>query len=79
MQLAVRSLVERAVVEMSANLYGMPGPQACLTSDPLGAATTGLTGGYVPAYDNLGTNNARTREEPSRWNSRRDADVRGRY
>ena len=61
------------------NLYGMPGPQACLTSDPLGAATTGLSGGYVPAYDNLGTNNARTREEPSRWNSRRDADVRGRY
>jgi curli biogenesis system outer membrane secretion channel CsgG len=79
MQLAVRSLVERAVVEMTANLYGMPGPQGCLTSDPLGGATVGLTGGYVPAYNNLGTNNGQTREDPSRWNARRDSAVRGRY
>ncbi|MFN3511406.1 MAG: holdfast anchoring protein HfaB [Phenylobacterium sp.] len=78
MQLAVRSLVERAVVEMTANLYGMPGPQGCLTSDPLGG-TVGLTGGYVPAYDNLGTNNGQTRADPSRWNARRDSAVRGRY
>jgi curli production assembly/transport component CsgG/holdfast attachment protein HfaB len=79
MQLAVRSLVERAVVEMTANLYGMPGPQGCLASDPLAAGTVGLTGAYVPAYNNLGTNNAQTREDPSRWNDRRDRDVRGRY
>lgn len=79
MQLAVRSLVERAVVEMTANLYGMPGPQGCLTSDPLEGSTVGLTGGYVPAYNNLGTNNGQTREDPSRWSSRRDSAVRGRY
>ena len=79
MQLAVRSLVERAVVEMTANLYGMPGPQSCLASDPLGAGTVGLTGGYVPAYNNLGTNNGQTRADPSRWNARRDSAVRGRY
>ena len=79
MQLAVRSLVERAVVEMTANLYGMPGPQPCLSSDPLGGGTVGLTGAYVPAYNNLGTNNAQTREDPNRWNSRRDSAVRGRY
>jgi len=79
MQLAVRSLVERAVVEMTANLYGMPGPQGCLTSDPLAAGTVGLTGAYVPAYNNLDTNNAHTREDPSRWNARRDPAVRGRY
>jgi curli production assembly/transport component CsgG/holdfast attachment protein HfaB len=79
MQLAVRSLVERAVVEMTANLYGMPGPQGCLTSDPLAGGTVGLTGGYVPAYNNLGTNNGQTREDPSRWNARRDSAVRGRY
>jgi len=79
MQLAVRSLVERAVVEMTANLYGMPGPQSCLTSDPLAAGTVGLTGAYVPAYNNLDTNNAHTREDPSRWNARRDPAVRGRY
>lgn len=79
MQLAVRSLVERAVVEMTANLYGMPGPQGCLTSDPLASGTVGLTGAYVPAYNNLDTNNAHTREDPSRWNARRDPAVRGRY
>ncbi|WP_421932231.1 holdfast anchoring protein HfaB [Phenylobacterium sp.] len=79
MQLAVRALVERAVVEMTANLYGMPGPRACLASDPLGDGTVGITGGYVPAYNNLGTNNAETRADPSRWNSRRDSAVRGRY
>jgi curli biogenesis system outer membrane secretion channel CsgG len=79
MQLAVRSLVERAVVEMTANLYGMPGPRACLATDPLGDGTVGVTGGYVPAYNNLGTNNGQTRADPSRWNARRDSAVRGRY
>jgi curli biogenesis system outer membrane secretion channel CsgG len=78
-QLAVRALVERAVVEMTANLYGMPGPEACLTSDPLAGATTGLTGGFTPAYNNLGTNNAQTREDPARWNSHRDPALRSRY
>ena len=85
MQLAVRSLVERATVEMVANLYGMPGPQSCLNVDPLGSPnrTVGLAGAYVPAYNNLGTNNAQTREDPNRWNVNRDSAVRpvlrGRY
>jgi curli biogenesis system outer membrane secretion channel CsgG len=83
LQLAVRSLIERAVVEISANLYGMPGPQTCLTSDPLSGSTTGMTGGFTPAYDNLRTNNAQTREDPDRWNDKRDPDagraLRGRY
>ena len=79
MQLAVRSLVERAVVEMTANLYGMPGPRACLSYDPLGDGTVGVTGGYVPAYNNLDSNNAKTRADPSRWDDRRDRSVRGRY
>ena len=79
MQLAVRSLVERAVVEMTANLYGMPGPQSCLSYDPLETGTVGVTGAYVPAYNNVDTNNAKTREDPSRWNARRDPAVRGRY
>ena len=82
-QLAVRALVERATVEMAANLYGMPGPQACMNVDPLGGGTTGATGGFTPAYNNLGTNNAATREDPHRWNDGRDtgarAPLRGRY
>jgi curli biogenesis system outer membrane secretion channel CsgG len=76
-QLAVRSVIERAVVEMVANLYGAPGPSACMDADPLG--TTGVTGGFTPAYNNLDRNNGQTRDDPSRWNSSRDPAVRGRY
>lgn len=74
--LAVRSLIERATLEMMANLYGAPGPQVCLdaSNDPLN--TVGATGGYYPAYDNTGTNNGQTRADPSRWHDRRDGDVR---
>lgn len=83
-QLGVRSVVERAVLEMMSNLYGAPGPQVCLQGhDPLGGRTTGVTGGYTPAYNNLGSNNARSREDPSRWDDNRDpaaaAAMRGRY
>jgi curli production assembly/transport component CsgG/holdfast attachment protein HfaB len=76
LQLGVRAVVERAAVEMVANLYGMPGPQACLSFDPLGDhVTTGATGAYVPAYNNLETNNAATRQDPNRWDDRRDPAV----
>ena len=84
LQLGVRSVIERAAVEMVANLYGMPGPEACMQSDPLGdRVTTGPTGAFVPAYNNVETNNAATRQDPNRWNDRRDppvdAVVRDRY
>lgn len=74
--LAVRSLIERATIEMMANLYGAPGPEVCLdaSNDPLN--TVGATGGYYPAYDNTGTNNGQTRADPSRWHDSRDGDVR---
>ena len=89
-QLAVRSLIERGVLEMSANLYGVAGPEACLKGyDPLFAAATpttaGPTGAFYPAYANLETNNAQSRAEPSRWHASRDdvpapaPVVRGRY
>jgi curli biogenesis system outer membrane secretion channel CsgG len=81
-QLAVRSVVERAVVEIMANLYGAPGPEGCLVGgDPLGGRT-GVTGGYYPAYDNLDRNNAITRDDPNRWSLRNDPGpsvLRGRY
>ncbi len=80
-QLAVRSVIERAVVEMTANLYGIPGPTSCLGADPLG--TTGESGGYYAAAETLQTNNAVTRAEPSRWHDNRDKAIRtalrGRY
>lgn len=77
-QLAVRSLVERAVLEMMANLYGAPGPQACLAADPLGGGPIGITGGYTPAYQNSGANNA-LRGDPNAWTAPRVSDGRGRY
>lgn len=68
-QLAVRSLIERGVLEMTANLYGVSGPEACLNGyDPLGGPRyAGTTGAYYPAYDNGVTNNGSTREDPRRW------------
>ncbi len=84
-QLAVRAMIERATVEMMSNLYGAPGPQACVdpNNDPMGPpTTTGLTGGYVPAYNNLDQNNARTREDPNGWDGGRGGQsvaLRGRY
>ena len=42
--------------------------------DPLNDhVTTGVTGAYVPAYNNLATNNAATRQDPNRWHDRRDS------
>ncbi len=76
MQLGVRAVIERAVLEMMANLYGAPGPEVCLQDgDPLGDRTTGVTGGFTPAYNNLDKNNAQTREDPARWNVAGDPDV----
>lgn len=76
-QLAVRSVVERAVLEMTANLYGASGPEVCLTSDPLGARSQGTTGDFIPAYgETVATNNGSTRESASRWHERRDDAVR---
>jgi curli production assembly/transport component CsgG/holdfast attachment protein HfaB len=68
LQLGVRAVIERAVLEMMTNLYGAPGPEVCLQDgDPLGGRTTGVTGGFTPAYNNLDKNNAQTREDPARW------------
>ncbi len=79
-QLAIRSVIERAVVEMTANLYGVPGPTSCLGEDPLSSA--GETGNFTLIPPTIEANNAATREEPSRWNDNRDralkAALRGR-
>jgi len=85
LQLGVRAVIERGVLEMMANLYGASGPQICLDprNDPLDNSTVGVTGAYVPAYDNLASNNAHSREDPYRWDARSapsdDSARRGRY
>jgi curli production assembly/transport component CsgG/holdfast attachment protein HfaB len=79
-QLGVRSVIERATLEMMSNLYGAPGPEMCLRNgDPLGAATTGVTGGYIPAYNNLDSNNGQTRAAPQRWENAPQTGAPSRY
>ena len=82
-QLAVRSVIERAVLEMTANLYGVSGGDVCSQVDLRVAETNGITGDFTPASDNVATNNAASRESVDRWNERRDdavkAALRGRY
>jgi curli production assembly/transport component CsgG/holdfast attachment protein HfaB len=80
MQLAVRSMIERATLEFMANLYGASGPEVCLDprNDFLNNPTTlGVTGGLTPAYDNLESNNAATRADPTRWQAGTDDRRRG--
>ena len=76
-QLAIRATIERAVLEMTANLYGASGPEVCdqISSDYAG--TVGRTGDYIQAYDTVGTNNGDTRDAASRWHDSRDSRIRG--
>ncbi|MEO0754480.1 MAG: holdfast anchoring protein HfaB [Pseudomonadota bacterium] len=76
-QLAVRATVERAILEMMANLYGAPSPDVCGEVDPL-ASTNGITGDFTPAYSTLTSNNAETRDDVSRWHDSREPVLRGR-
>lgn len=47
-QLAVRSVIERAVLEMVGSLYGL-GPQTCAGKDPLGPGLHGQVARHAPA------------------------------
>ncbi len=77
-QLAVRSTIERAVLEMTANLYGVP------NSDPCGAlaedASTMITpnsvtgSAFAPPNGTL-VSDGDVRSDPNRWNVDRDQGV----
>ena len=62
---------------MTANLYGASGPEVCdqISRDYVG--TTGRTGDYIAAYENVETNNGDTREAASRWHDSRDSRISG--
>lgn len=79
-QLAVRSVIERAVAEMTANLYGVSDPSVCgevaMASKGI-PKTASVVGDYTQASDTLDKNNGATRADPSRWSSTRDADIKG--
>jgi curli biogenesis system outer membrane secretion channel CsgG len=76
-QLAVRSVVERAVVEMMSNIYGIPGAAGCEGAfgrggDPLGPI--GITGAFVPRSDAT-AQGAAARANPNAWSADRDRAV----
>jgi curli biogenesis system outer membrane secretion channel CsgG len=84
-QLAVRSVIERAVLEISSQLYGLDPAAACSFNDPIGGGLTNTTGG-IAAQSNYGsreTSNVQIRESVDRGHQRRDDSVRsyirGRY
>lgn len=78
-QLAVRSVIERAVVEMMANMYGVPNSDVC--NETLAATTSGLTGSFI-SMPGAATTGA-VRAAPNTWNAARDDSagkaLRGRY
>jgi curli biogenesis system outer membrane secretion channel CsgG len=78
-QLAVRSTIERAVLEMTANIYGVP------NADPCGAlaeeASTmnlpeSVTGAAFTLPDGTTVTDADARANPDRWNAGRDEGVK---
>lgn len=83
-QLAVRSLVERAVLEFSSTLYGIEARSVCAFNDPLGL--TNAAGGINPGTSyasRAGATNVQIRQSVDRGHERRDPAVRnglrGRY
>jgi len=78
-QLAVRSTIERAVLEMTANIYGVP------NSDPCGALAEeaadmnlpeSITGSAFTLPDGTTVADTDTRSNPDRWNADRDEGVK---
>ncbi|MHA6289114.1 holdfast anchoring protein HfaB [Maricaulis sp. CAU 1757] len=85
-QLAVRSVIERAVLEVSATLYGVDPTVACEYADPIGGGiTSNITGGIDAAtpYGSRETSNVQARVSVDRGHQHRDQYVRthlrGRY
>lgn len=77
-QLAVRSTIERAVLEMMSNMYGAPSTDVCNDLGVL-ASTNGTTGDFLPAYDNVADYNGQVREQPYRSGEQKLGALRGRY
>lgn len=83
-QLAVRSLIERAVLEFSSTLYGVEAGSVCRFDDPLGP--NNVTGGvntHTAYATGAEISNVQVRQSVDRGHERRDPDVRvglrGRY
>lgn len=76
-QLAIRSVIERAVLEMTANLYAAPSANICEQTE--GAiSTNSVTGDFIPRGAPLEDYNGPSRQSVSAWHEDRDVSLRGR-
>lgn len=77
MQLAVRSVIERAVLQMTANLYGVPESETCdqLNKLDIGVSTTSVAGDYrpIPGVSSLDGSH---RAAPNEWSDKRDPAIK---
>ena len=76
-QLAVRSVIERAVLEMSSNLYGAPSQDMCAAETNFASLTNGSTGDFARGSASIDEYNAVTRTDPSHGHAKRDPGVSG--
>ncbi|WP_019962350.1 holdfast anchoring protein HfaB [Woodsholea maritima] len=76
-QLAVRSVIERAVLEISAQIYGVNADQACQFYDPIGPSNT--SGGVMTetSYTGSETPNVQARTSIDHGHERRDVAISG--
>jgi curli production assembly/transport component CsgG/holdfast attachment protein HfaB len=78
LQLAVRSTIERSVLEMTANLYGVPNSDACgaLARDSKDVRVAeSVTGKAVARTDGVLVSDGAVRSDPDRWNAKRDPNI----
>lgn len=75
-QLAVRSVIERASLEMMANLYGAPNADVCALTEGA-VSTNSITGDYRPVRANVKEYNGGSRQSASKWHEGRDSGLRG--
>jgi curli production assembly/transport component CsgG/holdfast attachment protein HfaB len=79
-QMAVRSSIERSVVEMMSNLYGVGNKSVCADAlraggDPLGNGSRSMTGDFRTATGPVAAAAGDRRAEPNAWNAKRDDDA----
>ena len=70
--MAVRSVIERASLEMMANLYGAPNADVCALTRGV-ISTNSVTGDYRPFRAQLEDYNGGSRQSPNKWHGNRDS------
>lgn len=75
-QLAVRSVIERAVLEISSQLYGVSAQDVCRFNDPLGPSNASGGVQLNTAYAGTEAPYVQARTDVNRGHDRRDSDIR---